>query len=979
MTDGGPWDNATVNNQLLLQSAAPSVGPDQLMALMQVGNGGGSGYTNAPTVTIIGGGGTNASATATIDTTFKTVIYITVDNGGTGYTSTPTVYLSEPQETGGKTASAMALIDGNGHVSQIILTGGKAGGWGYTNTPTVTIYENGSGAGAYATAEIDSDTTYNRRVNRINVTSEGNYYTPGLTNVVIQHPTNPNNPSNGGKLATAYAVVIGGRVKSIYLIGELPHGQSYERFKDNTSGSNNRYSEMFLLTNPAADSDQTPVIGTNETVLVKKDFQAGGMVASQQGALVLNYGFRGDPVLSSGPLIRLGSSGILYPPRSQLPVAPQEGQLINNDGVLRLYDGTAWRTGYFTGQYDTLFLVKKGPTFNPAHLSLGNLIFGDWGNVPKMILGGSNYSYTDGTGTHYYDNLCLTKADGSTPAHLDLGNLTAHGSVKTDSIKRLDGSDYSFNVAGGTVTSPVSLTYGGYAALSIGAFATTDNGSNSLPVWLTRSSNKFNGIAFRGAVAYDMGIYSRPSDDSIYIGKWGGSGAFSDVCKFDTSGNLTAAGWVHPCNSLWGMFCSGDVMYLGKQGITNGISVDALGNTIINEGAKSGLRGASSAYSWIAHNGSTGFDGMEFNEHPNGAGWRWITYNGSAYTQRMVLDPSGNLTVAGSLWSHYPGSNYFVGSMTTNSYGGLIFRKDGTRHAGLRWDGQYLKFMNASNDGTNPDNWVGTPPMTLDIASGNVSLAGSLLGYSGVLNVSGHILMTHSDSINLTLNANAANKAAILNLKSNDILKMAVGYSGSASYVAAYADGTTSSELNFYGSKIIARNDFLVNHTGATYLNVNSTDNGSVQLTLQQGSTPSDKARLLFDGSNTYLSSMTGALVLNGASSVNISNLNLTSVSLNNVTSSRSTGNSYQNTSGRTEMVILSIYITGSGQSGYDIAHIDIGDGTNTWTIANMENGYTSRALPFTFMLPNGWYYQVTNYTGHSGRVQIQSCMELPL
>jgi hypothetical protein len=413
MTDGGPWDNATVNKQLLLQCPAPSVNPDQVMALMQVGNGGGSGYTTAPTVYITGGGGANASASATIDSTFKTVIYITVDNGGSGYTSTPTVYLSDPQETGGKTASAMALIDNNGHVSQIILTGGtNPGGWGYTSQPTVNIYGGGSGSGAYATAEIDPD---NKRVTRINVTSLGTGYTSRTTHVVIGYPTDPGS-AGGGKLATASVTVSSnGEIMTVFLTGELPSGQSLERFTDTTGI--HRYSELFLFTNPA-DNDQIPNIGTNQHLLVKKDFQAGGMIASQQGALVLNYGYQGYPVISSGPLIRLGSSGILYPSGSQLPSTnvAQEGQLYNCNGTKEIFDGSTWRTGYFTGQFDTLFLVKAGAVFNPAHLSLGNLIFGDWANVPKMILGGSYYGY---------DNVYLVKANGTTPGHLNAGSVYA--------------------------------------------------------------------------------------------------------------------------------------------------------------------------------------------------------------------------------------------------------------------------------------------------------------------------------------------------------------------------------------------------------------------------------------------------------------------------------------------------------------------------------------------------------------------------
>lgn len=55
---------------------------------------GGSGYTTAPAVTISGGGGSGATAHATISG--GAVTAITVDNPGSGYTSTPTVTVAPP-------------------------------------------------------------------------------------------------------------------------------------------------------------------------------------------------------------------------------------------------------------------------------------------------------------------------------------------------------------------------------------------------------------------------------------------------------------------------------------------------------------------------------------------------------------------------------------------------------------------------------------------------------------------------------------------------------------------------------------------------------------------------------------------------------------------------------------------------------------------------------------------------------------------
>lgn len=67
---------------------------------------GGTGYKKAPTVSFVGGGGTGATATATIQQGVVTAITLT--NGGTGYTSPPTVSLLGGSGTG---AAAIANLN----------------------------------------------------------------------------------------------------------------------------------------------------------------------------------------------------------------------------------------------------------------------------------------------------------------------------------------------------------------------------------------------------------------------------------------------------------------------------------------------------------------------------------------------------------------------------------------------------------------------------------------------------------------------------------------------------------------------------------------------------------------------------------------------------------------------------------------------------------------------------------------------------
>lgn len=68
---------------------------------------GGSGYTS-PTVTITGGGGNGAVATATVEG--GTIGAITVINGGTGYTSIPALDITDPTGTGASAIAGLPLI-----------------------------------------------------------------------------------------------------------------------------------------------------------------------------------------------------------------------------------------------------------------------------------------------------------------------------------------------------------------------------------------------------------------------------------------------------------------------------------------------------------------------------------------------------------------------------------------------------------------------------------------------------------------------------------------------------------------------------------------------------------------------------------------------------------------------------------------------------------------------------------------------------
>lgn len=91
----------------------------------------GYGYTVAPGVRFIGGGGRGATATATIGDGIVGII--TVTNSGSGYVTPPSISFTGISSV---SAAATAVISAAGSISTIYITNA---GLGYTEPPTITI------------------------------------------------------------------------------------------------------------------------------------------------------------------------------------------------------------------------------------------------------------------------------------------------------------------------------------------------------------------------------------------------------------------------------------------------------------------------------------------------------------------------------------------------------------------------------------------------------------------------------------------------------------------------------------------------------------------------------------------------------------------------------------------------------------------------------------------------------------------------
>jgi hypothetical protein len=112
----------------------------------------GYGYTVAPGVRFIGGGGSGAIATATIGNGI--IGNITISNAGSGYTSSPTITFTGVSSV---SAAATAILDDAGSITSIQIINS---GLGYTEPPTITISSPYmSGIGTYKFNEIITGST----------------------------------------------------------------------------------------------------------------------------------------------------------------------------------------------------------------------------------------------------------------------------------------------------------------------------------------------------------------------------------------------------------------------------------------------------------------------------------------------------------------------------------------------------------------------------------------------------------------------------------------------------------------------------------------------------------------------------------------------------------------------------------------------------------------------------------------------------
>ena len=162
----------------------------------------GYGYTNAPKVKITGGGGSGASAVATIDAQ-GVVNSIKLVASGSGYTGTPSILIEDPPFPPTQAKGTANVV--NGFITGVTLSE-QGHGYGLTAPPVTFLGGGGSGAEGVAVVE-------NGKVTRVIMTATGSGYTSTPKVLIAVPPGYPSLSIRVNQVTVNLNVLVGYRYK----------------------------------------------------------------------------------------------------------------------------------------------------------------------------------------------------------------------------------------------------------------------------------------------------------------------------------------------------------------------------------------------------------------------------------------------------------------------------------------------------------------------------------------------------------------------------------------------------------------------------------------------------------------------------------------------------------------------------------------------------------------------------------------------
>ncbi len=133
----------------------------------------------------------------------------------------------------------------------------------------------------------------------------------------------------------------------------------------------------------------------------------------------------------------------------------------------------------------------------------------------------------------------------------------------------------------------------------------------------------------------------------------------------------------------------------------------------------------------------------------------------------------------GNIFAKNAATGFYTGLLgASGSSTGIVFRKDGLRHAGFKWDGTYLNLYNASGDCCNSDSWTGTGVMTWDINTGYVGISKSAPAYPLTIGTTGNSFAVENTAAFVAKNAGGAYETYFWPRWSDNIMYMNYGSAG---------------------------------------------------------------------------------------------------------------------------------------------------------------------------------------------------------
>jgi len=608
----------------------------------------GTGYSSLvnPVVTITGGGGTGATATAVLGTGANAgkIVQINLTNQGSGYTSTPTINISQPG------------------IASITVTNG---GTGYTSTPTVTVVPYNSVDTTNSSSNpIGANITFNSTINGLSNGVQSLELNSGTAGIITL------NNSTGG-LSKLNSLKINNS-NGANFIGPI-NVQNNVQVVNSTNGSDIKFNGLVTAAGMDISSDVVsgpigynlyliggtnisgPVVFNNTGSLQLGDSStdsmkfSGGMVATAPSqvnlggsvttgsgqiltqatgsATLLSGGVSAISVTNPGAGYKLAPTVTITPPDIVGGVQATAIAIINSSGVV---------TGFTPINPGSGYSIVPGVVIAPPPPP--TLIFGDSDTQVTMV---ANSSVASGSGPIVFGG-ALTDGTSSYQLSLQFGGGTGkvdfNDNVTIDSVLASSNAfDVNFNGTNNLLTGISGFGNNGTVRFGNGSSSSSTTFANGLTV----SAANIEVAGALNTIQGDMNLGSSTKTVTLTNNAQIGSG--SGALKFYAPVNGSAYDL-----TLQGLNASGPVSF--AKNVNLGSLITSVGSYNIN------------------FNSTDTVTGNQINNAANFLNTGIVTFNGKTTFNNGVTATTPSISLAGSLLT--TGDTMLLGNVSLNQVTG---------------------------------------------------------------------------------------------------------------------------------------------------------------------------------------------------------------------------------------------------------------------------------------------------------------------